>query len=389
VNAANIVCPFLIKFLFLDFPSYMWLKQLSVLNFKNYTETSLDFLAHVNAFAGPNGAGKTNLLDAIHYLALCKSYFNPIDSQHIKKGEDWFMVQGEFDKDYASDTISCSLKKNQKKQFKKNKKDYPRLADHIGQFPLVMISPSDTSIVTEGSEERRKFMDNVISQTDNQYLDILIHYNKILLQRNTLLKQIREKGIFDVGLLEVLNLQLVEAGERIFSRRKQFMARFLPEFERYYAFLSTDAEQVALVYESPLMGQDFETLLRQSIDRDRALERTTQGIHKDDLLFTIHDGMVLKKFGSQGQQKSFLIALKLAQYSFLRTCKQYKPLLLLDDIFDKLDEYRTRKLMQLVSEDEFGQIFLTDTNGERIKQIFDEIEKPIRIFEVKGGTVDV
>ncbi|WP_437920908.1 DNA replication/repair protein RecF [Sphingobacterium sp. LRF_L2] len=367
----------------------MWLKQLSVLNFKNYTDASIEFSSQVNAFAGANGAGKTNLLDAIHYLALCKSYFNPIDSQHIKKGTDWFMVQGEFEREDLPDTVSCSLKRNQKKQFKKNKKDYTRLADHIGQFPLVMISPNDTAIVTEGSEERRKFVDNVISQTDNQYLDILIQYNKVLLQRNTLLKQIREKGIFDVGLLEVLDMQLSDVGERIFQRRSQFMLEFLPEFERYYAFLTEEAEQVSLTYESALMSHRFEYLLKESFERDRILERTTQGIHKDDMLFTIHEGMPLKKFGSQGQQKSFLIALKLAQYSFLRSKKKYKPLLLLDDIFDKLDERRTKKLMQLVSEDEFGQIFLTDTDGERIKHIFDEIAKPIRIFEVQGGSVEI
>ncbi|PRD54370.1 DNA replication/repair protein RecF [Sphingobacterium gobiense] len=367
----------------------MWLKQLAVFNFKNYTESSLEFLPQINAFAGANGAGKTNLLDAIHYLALCKSYFNPIDSQHIKKGFDWFMVQGEFERNQVPDIISCSLKRNQKKQFKRNKKDYQRLADHIGLFPLVMISPNDAVIVTEGSEERRKFMDNVISQTDNHYLDILIQYNKVLLQRNVLLKQVKEKGILDLGLLDILNLQLAEVGERIFAKRIQFMADFLPEFERYYAFLTEGAEEVSLVYESPLMGTDFATLLRDSLDKDRVLERTSQGIHKDDLLFTIHDNMVLKKFGSQGQQKSFLIALKLAQYSFLRNNKTCKPILLLDDIFDKLDDNRTKKLMQLVSEDEFGQIFITDTDAERIKEIFDEIAQPIRIFEVKGGTIDV
>lgn len=367
----------------------MWLKQLSVFNFKNYTESSLEFLPQVNAFSGGNGSGKTNLLDAIHYLALCKSYFNPIDSQHIKKGFDWFMVQGAFERDQVPDVISCSLKKNQKKQFKRNKKDYQRLADHIGLFPLVMISPNDTTIVTEGSEERRKFMDNVISQTDNHYLDILIQYNKILLQRNTLLKQVRETGVWDLGLMEVLNLQLTAIGEQIFERRKNFMNEFLPEFERYYAFLTEGAEEVSLIYESPLMGTDFETLLQDNLEKDRALERTSQGIHKDDLLFTIHEGMPLKKFGSQGQQKSFLIALKLAQYSFLRNKKKYKPLLLLDDIFDKLDASRTKKLMQLVSEDEFGQIFITDTDAGRIKDIFDEIAQPIRIFEVKEGTIDV
>lgn len=366
----------------------MWLKQLTVLNFKNYSESSLTFLPEANAFTGPNGAGKTNLLDAIHYLSLCKSYFNPIDSQHIKTGDDWFMLQGEFDKDGTIDQVSCSLKKNQKKQFKKNKKDYPRLADHIGQFPLVIISPSDSAIITEGSEERRKFVDNVISQTDNKYLDTLIQYNRILLQRNTLLKSIREKGVFDQGLLEVLNMQLSDVGETIYLRRKQFMKEFLPAFRRHYQYLSEDAETVSLVYDSALQHQRLEQLLEESLAKDRLLERTTRGIHKDDLLFTIHDNMPLKKFGSQGQQKSFLIALKLAQYSFLTTQKNFKPLLLLDDIFDKLDEKRTKMLMQMVSNDEFGQIFITDTDAARIQSIFEEIAQPIRIFGIDKGRVN-
>ena len=363
----------------------MWLKQLSVLNFKNYTESNLSFLPEVNAFTGENGAGKTNLLDAIHYLSLCKSYFNPIDSQHIKKGEDYFMLQGEFERDTRPDIISCSLKRNQKKQFKRNKKDYPRLADHIGQFPLVMISPNDTLIILEGSEERRKFVDNVISQTDNRYLDTLISYNKILLQRNVLLKNIKEKGVFDIGLLEVLNMQLVEVGEIIYKKRKQFMTDFTPSFQRHYHYLCEDAEEVALVYDSQLHDTDFLELLESSIEKDRVLERTTIGIHKDDLLFTIHGEMQLKKFGSQGQQKSFLIALKLAQYTYLQEQNKFKPLLLLDDIFDKLDDRRTKKLMQMVSKEEFGQIFITDTDANRIQNIFDEIQQPIRIFDIKGG----
>ncbi|MFD2553321.1 DNA replication/repair protein RecF [Sphingobacterium tabacisoli] len=367
----------------------MWLKQLSLLNFKNYAESTLTFLPEVNAFTGDNGAGKTNLLDAIHYLSLCKSYFNPIDSQHIKKGEEWFMVQGEFERDERTEAISCSLKRNQKKQFKRNKKDYPRLADHIGQFPLVMISPNDSEIITEGSEERRRFVDNVISQTDNRYLDTLIAYNKILLQRNMLLKSIKERGVFDVGLLEVLNMQLVEVGERIYMRRKQFMTDFTLAFQRHYTYLTDQAEEVSLVYESPLHQNDFLTLLNTCLDKDRVLERTTQGIHKDDLLFTIHGEMPLKKFGSQGQQKSFLIALKLAQYTFLQEQKQFRPLLLLDDIFDKLDDRRTKKLMKMVSDDEFGQIFITDTDAERIREIFDEIAQPIRIFDIEGGEVHV
>ncbi|WP_166335488.1 DNA replication/repair protein RecF [Sphingobacterium chungjuense] len=367
----------------------MWLKQLSLLHFKNYTESTLEFSPATNAFTGFNGAGKTNLLDAIHYLSLCKSYFNPIDSQHIKKGEDWFMVQGLFEKTSdASDSISCSLKKNQKKQFRKNKKDYPRLADHIGQYPLVMITPNDVGIILDGSEERRKFIDNVISQTDNRYLDTLIQYNRIIQQRNQLLKMAAASRQLDLGLLEVINSQLIEVGDQIFAKRQAFMREFAPFFEQHYNYISDEAEMVELHYESPLLHDTFASLLATNQDRDRALERTSQGIHKDDLLFSIHEGMPLKKFGSQGQQKSFLIALKLAQYSFFKEKKGFSPLLLLDDIFDKLDDKRTKKIMQMVSDDAFGQIFVTDTNADRIRQIFQEIGKPIRIFDVKEGAAN-
>jgi len=364
----------------------MWLKQLAILNFKNYTEATLHFAPDVNAFTGANGAGKTNLLDAIHYLSLCKSFFNPIDSQQIRRDADWFMVQGEFDKDGQPDTVACSLKRNQKKQFKKNKKAYTRLADHIGLFPLVMVSPSDSAIVTDGSEERRRFVDSVISQTDLAYLDGLIAYNKCLVQRNSLLKQAARGGVLDRSLLEVLDMQLVEIGVPIFEKRQAFMAAFIPEFDNHYRFLTDTAETVSLVYESQLMRDSFATLLEQHVERDRLLERTTVGIHKDDLLFAIHGDMPLKKFGSQGQQKSFLIALKLAQYSFLHRRKGFKPLLLLDDIFDKLDDQRTRKLMQMVSDDDFGQIFLTDTDSTRIKRIFEEINRGVRVFEINNGT---
>lgn len=366
----------------------MWLKHLSILNFKNYTEATLQFTPEVNAFTGSNGAGKTNLLDAIHYLSLCKSYFNPVDSQQIKQGEEWFMVQGEFDKEGQSEIVACSLKRNQKKQFKKNKKEYTRLADHIGLFPLVMISPNDSVIVTEGSEERRRFVDNVISQTDPRYLDGLIAYNRCLVQRNSMLKQAAKSGLLDKGLLEVLNMQLIDYGVPIFEKRKTFMAEFIPEFDRHYEFLTETAERVSLTYESQLKEEPFADLLTQSLERDRVLERTTVGIHKDDLLFSIHEHMPLKKFGSQGQQKSFLIALKLAQYSFLYKQKGFKPLLLLDDIFDKLDEKRLRKLMEMVSEDDFGQIFLTDTDAVRINRIFDEINRRVRVFEISSGTVN-
>jgi len=365
----------------------MYLQQLSVINFKNYAEAELTFSPGVNAFTGDNGAGKTNLLDAIHYLSLCKSYFNPIDSQQIKQGADFFIINGDFNKAGKQEKIACGVKRNQKKQFKRNKKDYQRLADHIGLFPLVMVSPYDISIIIEGSEERRKFIDNVLSQTDNHYLDEVITYNKVLNNRNALLKLIADTGRYDPHLLEVLDEQLITAGNSIFNKRKAFMESFTNIFNKHYSFLTEDAEQVELVYESQLLQDNFAALLKKSIERDRVLERTTAGIHKDDLQFVIH-GMPMKKFGSQGQQKSFLIALKLSQYTFLNLQKGFKPLLLLDDIFDKLDEKRVTKLMQMVSENDFGQVFITDTSVNRVKNIFSDIGVPVNIFKVKGGSID-
>lgn len=366
----------------------MWLKRLHVLNFKNYEEATLELSPTINVFAGSNGSGKTNLLDAIHYLALCKSYFNPIDSQHIRTDADWFMVQGEFEKVGVMDSVSCSIKKSQKKVFKKNQKEYPRLADHIGQFPLVMISPYDHMIITEGSEERRKFMDNVLSQTDPHYLEQLIRYNKCLVQRNSLLKQAGQTGFLDLSLLEIFDEQLVDLGKSIYRKRVGFLDQFIVEFQKYYTFISEEVEAVQLIYDSPLHDADFAKLLKDALEKDRTLERTTVGIHKDDLVFFIHDGMPLKKFGSQGQQKSFLVALKLAQFAFLDKQKGFKPLLLLDDIFDKLDEKRMRRLMQMVSENDFGQILITDTDASRIKRIFEEIAIKISVFRIESGRVD-
>ncbi|WP_461791058.1 DNA replication/repair protein RecF [Pedobacter sp.] len=364
----------------------MWLKNLTLLNFKNYNAADLKFSNTVNAFVGNNGAGKTNLLDAIHYLCLCKSYFNPIDSQQIKTGEDLFLVQGDFDKDEKNEKISCGLKRNQKKSFKRNKKEYDKLADHVGLFPVVMISPYDINIIMDGSEERRRFIDNVISQTDSRYLDELIVYNKHLLNRNSLLKQVAATKTLDVTLLQILDEQLVASGNIIFQKRKEFLLDFIPLFDQHYRFLTNEAEQVSLTYQSQLSDQSFETLLTQSIEKDRILERTTVGIHKDELQFEIA-GLPLKKFGSQGQQKSFLIALKLAQYSYLQKFKNFKPLLLLDDIFDKLDQHRIHKLMEMVSHHDFGQIFITDTDKKRVKAVFDEINVDVDLFDVSEGSV--
>ncbi|RCH55500.1 DNA replication and repair protein RecF [Mucilaginibacter hurinus] len=362
----------------------MYLQQLSVINFKNYAGAELTFSDGVNAFLGNNGAGKTNLLDAVHYLSLCKSYFNPIDSQQIKQGEEFFIITGTFNKNDKQEAVACSVKRNQKKQFKRNKKDYQRLADHIGLLPLVMISPYDVSIIIEGSEERRKFIDNVISQTDNQYLDELIAYNKALVNRNALLKQIADTGRYDPDLLEVVDDQLVASGGKIFEKRRRFMENFTSVFNNHYSYISDNAEQVNLIYESQLLQDDFAGLLKKTREKDRVLERTTAGIHKDDLQFSIH-GMPMKKFGSQGQQKSFLIALKLAQYTYLYQQKKFKPLLLLDDIFDKLDDNRVTKLMQMVSNHDFGQVFITDTSTSRVTEVFKDIGVEIKLFYIKEG----
>lgn len=363
----------------------MWLTGLSLLNFKNYDELSAEFSPTVNVFYGHNGAGKTNLLDAVHYLSLCKSYFNPVDSQQIKQGQDFFMIQGRFEKNEQDDGIVCSLKRNQKKKFQRNKKDYNRLADHIGLYPLVMITPNDSFLITEGSEERRKFIDNVISQTNSSYLDLLISYNKVLQNRNSLLKQGRTVRI-DEELLDVYDSQLVGLGEQIHKERKSFMDVFTELFDRHYSFLTEDAEHAKLEYDSQLNTDSFAELLRRSAEKDMFLERTTTGTHKDDLLFTVN-GMALKKFGSQGQQKSFVIALKLAQYTYLTRKKGFKPLLLLDDIFDKIDILRIRRLMMMISEDEFGQIFITHTNKERIEELFEGISVDLRTFEIAKGVI--
>ncbi|HVV55422.1 MAG TPA: DNA replication/repair protein RecF [Mucilaginibacter sp.] len=365
----------------------MYLQHLSVINFKNYAGAELDLSEGVNAFTGDNGAGKTNLLDAIHYLSLCKSYFNPIDSQQIRQGTDFFIINGTFSKNGKQETVACGVKRNQKKQFKRNKKEYQRLADHIGLFPLVMISPYDISIITEGSEERRKFVDNVISQTDNHYLDELIAYNKALVNRNALLKTIADTGRYDPDLLSIFDEQLIASGNLIFEKRKTFMASFRGIFDQHYQYLSDNAEQVELVYESQLLQGDFAELLKKSTEKDRILERTTMGIHKDELPFAIH-GMPMKKFGSQGQQKSFLIALKLAQYTYLYQQKGFKPILLLDDIFDKLDDKRITKLMQMVSHHDFGQVFITDTSAAKVENIFREIGVGVKLFKVSGGQID-
>lgn len=367
----------------------MYLKKLAINNFKNYQEAELNFSQKINCFVGNNAAGKTNILDALYYLSFCKSYFNAVDSQNILHESDFFAIHGTYqNQSQTDDKVSCVQKRSQKKSFKLNKKEYNRLADHIGKFPLVMISPYDRDLINDGSEARRKYIDGVISQFDKQYLDSLINYNKSLLQRNTLLKQFAEQRYFNELSLGIWDEKLVEYGVALFEKRKQFLMEFNPVFEEYYQFLSGGREHVEIVYESQLSLSPLKELLMESLTKDKIVRYTTSGIHKDDLVFLIN-GYPVKKFGSQGQQKSFVIAIKLAQFEYTRRIKKFKPILLLDDIFDKLDEKRVKQIIKLVSDDKFGQVFITDTQRMRIENIFKDHEIDHSIFEVVNGQVSL
>lgn len=362
----------------------MYLKSISLINFKNYPETTLSFSNHVNCFTGNNGEGKTNILDAIHYLSFCKSFFNPIDSQNILHLAPFFLIQGIFETNEQVDEVYCGQKRNHKKQFKRNKKEYQRLADHIGLFPLVMISPADSELITEGSESRRKFIDSVISQFDKAYLENLISYNKIISQRNALLKHFGHSGTFDRASLEIWDMQLIEYGTRVFDTRKQFINEFIPIFQKHYELISGGKEVVNIDYQSHLKEASFNEVLEKALSRDKVMEYTTVGIHKDDLEFTINN-YPIKKYASQGQQKSFLIALKLAQFDFVKNIKRITPILLLDDIYDKLDDLRVKQLMELVSSDNFGQLFITDTHPTRLVELFQSTNADLKAFKIEDG----
>lgn len=365
----------------------MNLKQLNLLNFKNHADCSIKFSDGVNILTGLNGQGKTNILDAIHYLSLCKSYFNPVDKQNIKHGEDFFVVEGVFGHENNSDKVYCAVQQGKKKVFRRNKEDYERLADHIGRFPTVVISPYDKDLISEGSELRRKFIDGIISQFDKSYLDTLIKYNKVLSQRNALLKYFWENRTFQPENLELWNEQLVELASEIHKFRTKFMEDFLPLFQQHYRDISGGEENASIAYESHVTESDFVKLLNESLEKDRRTQYTNVGIHKDDLSFLI-DGYKLKKFGSQGQQKTFLIALKLAQFDIVKANTGLMPILLLDDIFDKIDDTRVAHLMNLVSQHNFGQIFITDTHLERISTIFKDFGEEVSLFTVDKGKVN-
>lgn len=359
----------------------MYLKHLSLLNYKNISDKSFDFDEKVNCFVGKNGKGKTNILDAIFHLSYGKSYFNPLAVQNIKHDEEFFLIDGTFFKNEKEEKIACSLKRGQKKVLKRNNKIYDKLSDHVGFIPLVIISPSDTNLISEGSEVRRKFIDSVISTLDNSYLNELIQYNRLVAQRNALLKYFALNQTFDNETLSVYNEQIVPIGTNIFEKRKQFLEDFIPIFQKYYQLISENAEEVQLKYSSNLFENTLEELFLNNINKDRALQYTSVGIHKDDLSFEI-DNFPIKKFGSQGQQKSFLIALKLAQFDFIKQQSGVLPILLFDDIFDKLDESRVQKIVTMVNDEVFGQIFISDTHVERTETIIKSTHQSYAIFQL-------
>jgi len=359
----------------------MYLQKISLVNFKNIETQSFDFQKKINCFVGDNGVGKTNVLDAIYYLSFAKSYFNPIAGQNIRHGEDFFMVEGSYILNEREEKIVCSLKKGQKKVLKRNGKAYEKFSEHIGELPLVIVSPADRDLIVEGSETRRKFIDGVLSQQDKEYLQKLIAYNKVVSQRNALLKYFAANRTFDALNLKVYDEQLISLGVFIYKKRKDFLEEFRPIFNQKYQKISKDKEVVNLTYKSQLHTVPFEDLLRQNLEKDKILQYTSVGIHKDDLSFEIGE-YPIKKFGSQGQQKSYLIALKLAQFEFIKRQSNVTPVLLLDDVFDKLDEHRVTQIMDLVNKDEFGQIFITDTHFERTENVLKQSNKSYEIFRL-------
>src|SRR5690554_2722725 len=357
----------------------MILQKLTLLNYKNFKAETFDFDSNINCFVGNNGVGKTNVLDAIYHLSFGKSYFNPITTQNIKHGEDFFVVEGIYKKNEAPEKIVVSAKKGQKKIIKRNGKSYEKFSEHIGFLPLVIISPADRDLIIEGSETRRKFIDGVISQRDPEYLRSLIKYNKVLAQRNSLLKYFMANNAFNQDTIDIYNEQLHTFGTSIYGKRTAFLEEFMPIFLNRYKSISSGNEKINLTYESHLQENDLLTLLQKNIAKDRMAQYTNFGIHKDNILLQI-DGHPIKKFGSQGQQKSYLIALKLAQFDFIKTHSKANPILLLDDIFDKLDETRVEHLISLVDNENFGQLFISDTHAERTEEVIKKVRQSYKMF---------
>ena len=357
------------------------LRRLSVLNFRNPREAALDLGPQVNCITGPNGTGKTNLLDAVHYLGLCKSCFEPQDGLNILHGEEHFMVKGELAAADGTDTLVCSVRKGVRKVFARNRKEYERLADHVGRMPVVIITPYDGHLVLDGSEARRRFLDGLIAQFDRAYLESLVRYNRALAQRNTLLKRMALDGRGDREATRPWDEQIIIHGEAVHAARRAFMDELVPLLADHYAGITSGPETVELAYRSELDEHPLRAILDDRWPRDQEAGHTTGGVHKDDLLFTI-GGRPLKRYGSQGQQKTYLIALKLAQFDLTARRSGLRPILLLDDIFDKIDPQRMRHLLKLLGGGRFGQVIITDTDAGRLHTALDGLPLDTRFFEL-------
>jgi recF protein len=365
----------------------MYLKKLSLINFKNYEETELEFSPKINSLVGNNGVGKTNILDAIHYLSLTKSFFNNIDSINIRHGEDYFIINGTFMRNDDEDQIYCAFQKQKQKVLKKNSKEYQKLSDHVGKYPVVMISPADNALISEGSEERRRFLNKIISQYNPEYLDSVLKYSKALQNRNRLLKDFKASGKFDNDALTIWDSQLVKYGTYVYHEREQLVNELIPVFQENYSMISSGKESVKLSYRSHLSEGDFAEALSNSVAKDRFLEYTTIGIHKDDLLLEMN-GHSVKSLGSQGQQKSYLVALKLAKFEYIRQKSGISPILLLDDIFDKFDAGRVEQIIRLVGNHRFGQIFMTDTHQSRLHEILSSHNTQYKLFRISNNCAE-
>ena len=360
----------------------MIIHQLSIINFKNHPHKSFDFSPQINCFVGNNGVGKTNVLDALHYLSVGKSFLGNSDLNNILFNSEFFSIESKINDGEKDNIIKIQQPKDSKKIIKKNDKTYERLADHIGFLPSVMISPYDSNLISDSGESRRKFLDAMISQTDSEYLFNIIQYQKTLKQRNALLKYFQKNRTYDFASLEIYDEPLIRFGNLIYEKRRGFVAQLNPVVQHFYEIISGGKETVSVKYSSDLSEISMEHLLKENLERDRMLTYTSSGVHKDDLLFEMN-GNLIKRTGSQGQQKSFLISLKLAQIKRIKELTGKNPILLLDDIFDKLDDNRVSQLISLINQEKFGQMFITDTHKERTEAVVKRINEESKIFEIK------
>ena len=359
----------------------VFLKKISIINYKNILDKEYELDPKINCFVGDNGVGKTNILDAVYHLSMGKSYFNVKNDQLINRGKDYMLVDGVFELNNKNESIVFSLKIGEKKVLKRNGKPYKKFSNHIGLIPVVLISPYDNDLINEGSSERRKFIDSIISQNDKEYLINLIAYTRVIQNRNKLLKQYNRSVDFDLDTIKVYDDQIYKLSEPIFKARNKFIKEFTPLVLEKYKHISDDKEKISIEYKSDLINNNVENLIKDSFQKDVILQYTSVGLHKDDFVFNIDENRI-KRFGSQGQQKSFLIALKLAQFDYLKNETGNSPILLMDDIFDKLDLMRVKRIVEIVNSTNFGQLFLSDTDKERIEKVLSSLNLSSKIFEV-------